>query len=87
MKVYCDACSSEIHKKPREIRRYKYHFCDAKCYGVWQREHKSRQSFWLSITPKYLRLRLRHVRKAWVSGSVPHSEIIKDNMENNDDKL
>jgi len=39
MKVKCDECGKITHKKPRQIQKYKHHFCNKNCYLNYMRKH------------------------------------------------
>lgn len=38
VKVPCSLCCNPVDKKPVCIKEYKNHFCNSKCYGIFQRK-------------------------------------------------
>lgn len=41
MNVACDECGKVVKKSPRELRRYKHHFCCRACYVKHRRKNKN----------------------------------------------
>lgn len=39
VKLKCDNCGKIIEKRPCDIKRDKYHFCNKKCRGEWRSKH------------------------------------------------
>lgn len=49
VKVFCSNCGKEFYEKPSRIKMHKNHFCNKKCYNLWQKQQAPRgknNKFW-----------------------------------------
>jgi len=37
----CAQCGTPLKRKPSELAKSKYHFCDKECHGAWRSEHRT----------------------------------------------
>jgi len=63
MRVKCDTCGKNISKEPCEVKRFKHHFCNKKCYIEYRIKHPNKNKGKRDMGPQRKLRKFAELRK------------------------